>query len=79
MDKVEKWKHFLIDNPDVKSLYEEEILDHMKILESAIRNDMLDKLGLDEKTVFKAQALKDEILDFLSGVKKIDIDVEQGA
>jgi hypothetical protein len=51
----------------------------MKILESAIRNDMLDKLGLDEKTVFKAQALKDEILDFLSGVKKIDIDVEQGA
>ena len=72
--QLKKWQKFLISNPDVKSLYEEEFLDQVHILKTALKNGTLEKIGINKNIATKAYTMGDNLLKYLSGIDKIKID-----
>lgn len=75
-EQIAKWQKFLVKNPDVKSLYEDEFLDQVHILKSALKNQTLEKIGIDKNIAEKVYSMGENLLNYLNNVKRVKIDME---
>lgn len=73
-EQLLKWQKFLVENPDVKALYEEEFLDQVHILKSALKNRSLEKVGVDQNVAAKAYHMGEKLLDYLNDIDSVKID-----